>query len=168
VPSKKSLKAMAEAKAYTIARWRYLVRNAAFRKELRALGEGGIESRERGLAELGARWGFDSIPRRIPERLAWIKGPGNEIRFLESQTARVQSTPVTVTRLDPDKRVAVLKVRLEHPRHFLLALVEAELGKLWRLNGRVAQSRRRLDKTDLYLRVQVHWDRGHPWISCLR
>lgn len=152
MPRKHRNQATTQSHAVQIARWRYLLRNSEFQKDLDALngalkGNGlqFFEERER----IADKWGLLRIPGE-----AIVYWPGgrphpDDFESLEKYGSEdfVSRSPVTATELR-ESRFLILWVDLNHPADVLLPLIEEELRHQIR-----PQRRHRLDKVDFHLRV---------------
>lgn len=152
---KKAHEATLQAQRAQEARWRYLLRNPNFRKDLRDLSrlQGDLQHTENFFKlseEIQDRWGLLWIPGEAIRRSFYLESPEDSFD-LERFGAEwgVAYSPVAVTELRKN-RFLFLRADLQHPVEDLLPLIEKELREA--TQGR-HQRRRRLDTVDFYLRV---------------
>ena len=151
--------ALSKADTSQSAKWRYLLRNPDFQKDMHGLhcalrskqGHDNISSFTEGRERIADKWGLLLIPGE-----AIIYWPGedpssDEIRDLEHYGLRplVSYSPVESTELRDD-RFLFLRVDLDQPAYVLLPLFEEELRQQ---TERRPRRRRRLDRVGFYLEV---------------
>ena len=154
MPPKSRNQATTQSHAVQITRWRYLLRNPDFQKDMDALNGAlkgnGLqfdEERER----IADKWGLLRIPG---EAIAYWPGGRphlDDFKALEKYGSEdlVSHSPVAATELR-ENRFLFLRVDLNHPANVLLPLIEEELRYQIRPRRR---RRHRLDKLDFHLEV---------------
>lgn len=152
---KKASDATLQAERTQEARWRYLLRNPDFRKDLKRLSrwQGHLQHTKNFLTlreKIQDKWGLLWIPGEAVRRSYYLENP-EDFFDLERFGAEwgVAYSPVAVTELR-ENRFLFLRVDLQHPVEDLLPLIEQELRGA--TQGR-HQRRRRLDMVDFHLRV---------------
>ena len=98
------------------SRWRFLIRNPDFRKDLLRLSRlKSIEKFVNDRVKIADKWGLLTIPGRAIHYAPWLKDP-QEIAFFEPFGAEdlVAYSPIAVTELK-ENRFLFFRVDLDHP-----------------------------------------------------
>lgn len=155
MPRKKGWIAERLGWAAQAARWKYALRNPAFRTELQRLSTlyaSGSEGFAAALAGFLDAWGFRYVGGEIFAGLPHVELEADDRRFLEAYSDVVFAPPIFP---DPtgDGPVLDLAIDLRHPTDLLLSLVEEIVKEAKEKRGYGSSGRRRLDKLDFYLQV---------------
>lgn len=142
-------------------RWKLIVRNSSFRKGLSILYKELWKTgkvREERVEKLAQRWGVPCIPWEAITHFDTFINEADRISFLEWCGLRwgpgafgVSYNPLATHRVEQN-RFAFLMADLDHPVDDLVELFKSELQ---RIKGGPPPSRKRLDKTDDYIKC---WD----------
>ena len=171
MPRKNKREAASQAEAIQITRWRYLVRNPEFQRDMCELretfkdanGDNWISKRLDETKRIADKWGLLSIPL---DAVIYWPGVGlnaDEVRDTEHYGSRfgVSYTPVMVTELRDD-RFLFFRVDLDYPADALLPLIGEELGQQKQVRP---SHRMRLDKVDRQLAAFDLAREGHSFVD---
>ena len=154
MPRKHRNQATTQSHAVQRARWRYLLRNPDFQKDMDAL-YGALKSNGFKFAEeskrIADKWGLLRIPGEAIVYWPGGRPMSEDFEALENYGSEdiVSYSPVTATELRED-RFLFLRVDLSHPADVILSLFEEELRHQIR-----RRPRHRPDKIDFHLRVLI-------------